>query len=143
MSGIVLLILRFLLVVSLYAFLGWALFTIWRDLQHQSELLAALQPPPVTLQVVDNVTSFHFTIPEVIIGRDPACDCLLEDQTVSIKHTRLSYHQNQWWVEDLNSTNGTFLNQEPITSPVVITNGDQLRCGQVLLTISMGERFSR
>ena len=36
----------------------------------------------------------------------------------------LTYRQSQWWIEDLHSTNGTFLNQEAVLEPVVITDGD-------------------
>ena len=49
MSGAVLLVLRVLLVVLLYAFLGWALYTLWRDLQRQAELRAARQVRPLSL----------------------------------------------------------------------------------------------
>jgi pSer/pThr/pTyr-binding forkhead associated (FHA) protein len=139
MSGQILLVLRILLAASLYTFLGAALFVLWRDLKRQAEILAASQSPPLTLLVKDGPTPFHFTKPEVIIGRDPTCDATLVDQTVSTEHARLSYHHNQWWLEDLQSTNGTFINEEQVTAPLVITTGDLLRCGQVVMSIRVGE----
>jgi pSer/pThr/pTyr-binding forkhead associated (FHA) protein len=143
MSGQLLLVLRILLAVSLYAFLGAALLILWRDLKRQAEILAASQSPPLTLLVKDEQMAFHFTKPEVIIGRDPTCDAALQDKTISTEHARLSYHHNQWWLEDLQSTNGTFLNEEPVSAPIVITTGDQLRCGQVIMSIRVGESTQR
>lgn len=143
MSGIVLLILRLLMAASLYAFLGLALYLLWRDLQQQSTLSKPYQPPALTLirNTDEEPIPYRFTVPEIIIGRDPACDFVLEDSTVSAQHSRLSFRQGHWWVDDLRSTNGTYLNNEPISASLVITNGDEIRCGQVLLTIIVGENL--
>ena len=139
MSGPLILVLRLGLVAALYSFLAWALLTLWRDLKRQSELLVTRRAPPLTLMIEGSGQAYHSIWPVIRIGRDLACDFCLEDKTVSLEHARLSFHQKQWWLEDLGSTNGTFLNQEPVTSPVVVTQGDQLRVGQVTLIISIGE----
>ncbi len=137
MTGTVLLILRILLGVLLYAFLGWALFTLWRDLRRQTALQAERQVRPVSL-TFDGLDKLSFNQPEVIIGRSASCDVILEDKTVSGRHARLAYHHGQWWLEDLGSTNGTFLNGEPVSAAVVLTHGDQLRCGQMAGVIAIG-----
>jgi hypothetical protein len=139
MSGPVLLVLRIILAISLYAFLGLALLTLWLDLRRQGQSLAAHRPPSINLHSQDGELAYHFDRTVVSIGRDLACDCSFQDQTVSAQHARLSYHHNQWWIEDLGSTNGTFLNHEPVASPLVITQGDELRIGQVVLRISLGD----
>lgn len=133
MSGVVLLVLRVLLAVALYAFLAWALVTLWRDLQRQADLQTVRRIPPLKFTLADQEHDQErlFSQPEVIIGRGSNCDLMLDDKTVSGRHARLAYHHGQWWLEDLASTNGTFLNDEPVIIPVVLTNGDQLRCGQV------------
>jgi len=125
----------------LYGFLGLAIYTLLRDLKQQGELLAARQPLPLTLTSMAKVNdvSQHYTKPVVILGREPDCDFPLEDQTVSSQHARLSYHQQQWWLEDLASTNGTFLNGEAVTTPVVITHGDELRLGHMGVRIEIGQ----
>ena len=143
MSGQVLLALRVLLAASLYVFIGAAMLVLWRDLKRQSELLVATQTPPITLLVRNGQVDYYFAKPEVIIGRDPTCDATLADSTVSSEHARLSYHHNQWWAEDLHSTNGTFLNEETVSAPIVITTGDTLRCGQVVVNIQIGKGKSR
>lgn len=141
MSGVVLLILRIGLFLSLYAFLGYALLTIWRDLKRHSELHLSNQNPAIELSSQPDAErrSYRYTIAEVRIGRDPASDCLLDDLTVSSDHACLSFRQGQWWVEDRGSKNGTFLNQEQVSQPLVITTGDKLRFGQVILTVEIGD----
>ena len=141
MSAIILLGLRILLAGLLYGFLGLAIYTLLRDLKQQGELLAARQPPPLTLTslVEASTQSQHYTKPEIILGREPGCDFPLDDQTVSSQHARLSYHHQQWWLEDLASTNGTFLNDEAVTTPVVITHGDELRLGHLGVRIEFGQ----
>jgi pSer/pThr/pTyr-binding forkhead associated (FHA) protein len=142
MSGILILILRIGMAAVLYIFLGWALYILWRDLQERSESLASHQVPPIFVHLDNEAeeAAQRFTRPEVIIGRDPTCDLPLRDETVSVRHARFSYHHHQWWVEDLHSTNGTFINQERLTTPTVIVSSDELRFGQINLTVTMKEK---
>lgn len=139
MTAIFLLVARILMAGLLYGFLGLAIFTLLRDLKQQGELLAARQPPPLTLTSLgeSNASSQRYSRAEVILGREPGCDFPLDDQTVSAQHARLSYHHQQWWLEDLASTNGTYLNDEVVTSPVVITHGDELRLGHIGVKIEI------
>ncbi len=126
----------------LYGFLGLAIYTLLRDLRQQDVLLATRQPPPLTLTSVvePNAISQRYTKWEVILGREPGCDFPLDDQTVSSQHARLSYHHQQWWLEDLASTNGTYLNDEAVITPVVITHGDELRLGHMGVKIEINPR---
>ena len=139
MSGIIFLILRLLLALALFAFLGYVLWTLWRDLGRQDEILESRRLPPMKVSFADGSQRL-FSMREVLIGRDPLCEMVLDDPTVSNRHARLSYHHGQWWLEDLQSTNGTFLNNEPVLAPLVVTSGDVLRCGQVGLTLIPGEQ---
>jgi pSer/pThr/pTyr-binding forkhead associated (FHA) protein len=138
MSGPVVLALRLLLTVSLYAFLIWAFMSLWRDIKLQSSILTARIIPPINLAFSrdDQVQQVRrFVQAEVTIGRDPACECPVDDEAVSGRHARLSYHHNHWWLEDLGSTNGTLLNQEKLTLPTVVISGDEFRCGGTLFSI--------
>jgi len=140
MSGPVLLILRFLLALGLYAFLAWAFLNLWRDIQQQSALLATRRAPPISLTIAsaDRPPQVrHFEQPEITIGRDPACECPMDEDTASARHARFSYHHGQWWLEDLDSTNGTLLNQERLSTPTVVISGDEIGCGKTRLTIAL------
>jgi pSer/pThr/pTyr-binding forkhead associated (FHA) protein len=141
LSGVIVLVLRILLSVALYAFLGWAVYTIYRDLRVQTELLQSRKTPALTLSVTNTLEdqTTLFSVPEVVIGRSPTCNYSIRNETVSSMHARLSYHHNQWWIEDLRSTNGTFLNDERISTPAVVMSGDDLRCGQVNIRIQVDE----
>lgn len=141
MSGVLVLILRVLLAVALYAFLIWAVYTIYRDLRIQAALLQTRKTPSLTLAVTNTLEdqTALFSVPEVVIGRSPACNYNIQNETVSSMHARLSYHHNQWWVEDLRSTNGTFINDERISTPAVVMSGDDLRCGQVNIQIKIDD----
>ncbi len=139
MSGILVLALRFLLAACLYAFLGWALYTIWRELNVHTQHLGSRKVPELTITLLDadNETPRRYIIPDIFIGRDPACECPIAHETISAHHARLNYHHNQWWVEDLASTNGTFINDERVLTPTVLISGDELRCGQFNLLITI------
>lgn len=140
MSGPVFLILRVLLAVSLYAFLAWAFFLLWRDIKQQGSLLSMRKVPPLTLVVTHDDTPpqmRHFTQAEITIGRDPACECPVKDDTISARHARLCYHHGQWWLEDLGSTNGTALNGSRLTTPTVVISDDEISCGNAHLTVMM------
>jgi hypothetical protein len=139
MSGIIVLILRVLLTLSLYAFLGLAIYTIWRELHLSNQLIARQKVPALTITNMEyeESESASFPTPEIIIGRETDADYPIANETVSAQHARLSYHHKQWWVEDLQSTNGTFLNDERVDTPTVIIPGDELRCGKVSLLITI------
>jgi len=138
MTGQVLLVIRLLLTASLFVFLGWVLVILLRGLRDQASLLASRKVPPLSLMV--QITGkppqmMNFSQAEINIGRDPSLECKLDDETVSARHARLSYHHSQWWVEDLTSTNGSQLNDAPLTTPTVIISGDKIQCGKTTLTV--------
>lgn len=147
MTGIIVLILRIFLVASLYGFIGWAVITLWRDLKIQSQSLSSPQIPTLSLARIPSTGEAQpieepkvYNRSEVIVGRSNHCDEIIQDETVSARHARLSYHHNQWWAEDLKSTNGTFLNDMRVIGPTVIVSGDELRCGQISLLIGIEEK---
>ncbi len=130
--------LRVLMAIVLYTFLGWLLWLLWKQLHVQAEQASAKRFPDLILtndQADGQV--YRFNRSEVIIGRQSGSDLRLQDGTISARHTLLSYHDGQWWVEDLQSKNGTFINDEPVAAPVVLAEGDLLRCGGVQLIISI------
>ena len=71
----------------------------------------------------------------VQIGRGPACDLRLEDAYVSNVHARIFPREGGWYVEDLGSTNGTFVNEERIAAPAPVRAGDRVRVGTTLIEL--------
>ena len=133
------LILRILATAALFGFLGVALYTLWRDLRFQSQMVTTRKIPAISLKLANEPedTLKVFTTADVVIGRDASCDFMITDETVSARHARLSYRYLQWWVEDLQSTNGTFLNDEKIETSTIIINGDELRIGQIPVLVEI------
>jgi FHA domain-containing protein len=140
MSGPIVLGLRLLLTLALYAFLGWALWTIWQDLKRFALQASTGRIPAIRLEVRDRnraPVSRTFSQPEITLGRDPACDIPLDEETVSARHARISFHHGQWWIEDMKSTNGTRLNKISLTTATVLTSGDEIKCGKVRMHVSL------
>lgn len=139
MSGVVLLVLRLVMAVALYAFLGWAVYTLWRDMQRQKDIINARKIPEINLRVEmeNQIETYPISAAELVIGRDRTCDLVLDANTVSAEHARFSYHHQNWWIEDLGSRNGTFLNLERISTPSILVTGDELQIGQALIKISI------
>lgn len=139
MLAVIILILRIVLLFALLSFVGWAFFTLWRDLKFQSQSLISQKIPYIAISREHEAAENKqlFTIPELRIGRDPTCEIQLEDETVSNQHARLWFRNKQWWIEDLMSTNGTFLNDEKVETPTILISGDEIRLGKVLLIIDI------
>ncbi len=67
-----------------------------------------------------------------IIGRGKKCDISIGDKYMSAKNTRIFKSSGKFYIEDLDSTNGTFLNGEPIDdSAVELLDGDKISAGRV------------
>ncbi len=74
---------------------------------------------------------------ELTIGRSPGCGVATpEDIYTSTLHARLFRHNDQLWVEDLGSTNGTYVNSERISKAVRLGKGDMLQIGSTVFEVS-------
>lgn len=73
---------------------------------------------------------------QVQIGRSADCQIILDDDYVSTRHARvLADSSGGWYVEDLGSTNGTYVNGQRITVPTTITMADTVRIGRTQLKL--------
>jgi FHA domain-containing protein len=73
---------------------------------------------------------------EVTVGRAGGCGVLLANDTfVSQLHARVFRRDGDIYVEDLGSTNGTYLNKKKVTAPVVVHKGDKIQFGRTTLEI--------
>lgn len=71
----------------------------------------------------------------LIIGRSPASTLVLEDEYASSRHARLAPSNEGWWIEDLGSRNGTFVDDERLSEPRLLKAGDVVRIGQTTLEL--------
>src|ERR1700712_3135912 len=72
----------------------------------------------------------------VDIGREPSLPLHLDEDTqVSRRHARISMQGGQVLVEDLGSTNGTYVNDQPISAPRTLNPGDKVRIGLTVLEL--------
>lgn len=137
--AVIVLIFRILLFLALLSFLGWIVFTMWRELKFQTQLVSTKKIPFISIYRDSDGADARqiFTRSELMIGRDPACDIPLNDDTVSNHHARVWFKNKQWWVEDENSTNGTYLNDERLEIPTILISGDELRIGNIFLLVEI------
>jgi hypothetical protein len=69
----------------------------------------------------------------MVVGRAPECELLLDDTYVSQQHARIFGKNGSWYVEDLGSTNGTFVNEQKLAAPAMVQPGDRIRVGTTVL----------
>ena len=89
--------------------------------------------PTAYLVTGEEDTTAHPIVGETLIGRDPACDLVLSDITVSRRHAAVRQDGNTVVVSDLGSSNGTFVNGEPVGGRRRLRDGDALRIGTTVL----------
>ncbi|WGW11749.1 FHA domain-containing protein [Saxibacter everestensis] len=96
------------------------------------------QLPPNTLVVTEGSLKGAVvalgTVP-ILIGRAPECTLVLSDDFSSSRHARIYPQHGQWFLEDLGSTNGTTLNNTPVTHNVPVAPGVPIRIGQTVLEL--------
>lgn len=72
----------------------------------------------------------------VLVGRGPGCDLVVEDSYVSQRHLRITdAGGDTWWVEDLGSTNGTFIGGERVVAPRLVRRGEPVAIGGVVVEV--------
>jgi pSer/pThr/pTyr-binding forkhead associated (FHA) protein len=134
-----LLVLRLALALVLYGFLAAALIFIWRDLR--SAALDTDVPPQGYLELISEPNPGQiFPLGNLnLFGRAGDNMIVLDEETVSGHHARLSYRGGQWVLEDLGSKNGTSVNELALEDPMVVTFGDEIRLGNVHLALRGGQ----
>ncbi len=107
----------------------------------KTEILAAVPDeapdvvPLLTVETPDGASDVEVSRDMFVIGRAPECDVVLPDQLVSRKHARIEKRADGWYVVDLDSGNGTFLNDERI-SESLLYDGDLVQVGDAAISFA-------
>jgi len=78
---------------------------------------------------------FELALPEIIIGRDGSADVTVPLQAVSRHHAILTREGDGYVIEDMGSSNGTFVNSQKVAGPRPLRNGDQIRLGKAVTLV--------
>ena len=152
MPVLVLDLLKYLFLVVLYIFVFRAVRAVYMELRPAAARRAAparapapspsrsskskSKKSPGRAAVVEGTAykgkSFSLTS-ELTIGRADKCSLVLDDAYVSQMHARIFPRGDQVVVEDLGSTNGTYLNRQRLTSPAELQRGDKVKIGKTVL----------
>ena len=149
MPEIVLDILKFLFIIVLYIFVARAVRAVWAELKpatatpaprgaapapRQKEGRAKKAPRKLAVIEGDQLKGKNFDLTdEIIIGRADKCHIVMDDTYVSQVHARIFSKGDTYMVEDLGSTNGTYLNRRRITSPAELQRGDRVKIGKTVM----------
>ena len=71
---------------------------------------------------------------DLLVGRHPSCDIVLDDLSVSRRHARLRFRDGHWVLQDLQSTNGTLVNRARVVR-CQLQPGDEVHVGTVRLLV--------
>jgi pSer/pThr/pTyr-binding forkhead associated (FHA) protein len=99
------------------------------------------RPPrgtPTQVVIVDGPqTGLSVSLDEVpiLIGRGPDAAIRLDDDYVSTRHARIGSSGDTWYVEDLGSTNGTYIGSQRLTQATAVQLGTQVRVGKTTLEL--------
>jgi hypothetical protein len=131
-------VLRLLFLAGLYLFLWQVVRALLRDLR------AAAREPTRELGRLTVVASPSgepavgavFALDAVtMLGRDVNNAIVIDDEFVSASHAALTYRGRAWYVEDLGSTNGTFVNGSQVDGLSPLAFGDEIQVGQARLRL--------
>ena len=151
MSDPIEVLLQFAFLGVLYLFLLWIAGSALRDLGRPAtepagymdeELDAGARPYSGRLVVERGgglSAGREFGVgPGLVIGRAPGCEIRIEDSYASSRHARLYDRDGQVYVEDMNSTNGTYVSGARVTAQQRLRSGDVIRIGDTELRFESG-----
>jgi pSer/pThr/pTyr-binding forkhead associated (FHA) protein len=96
--------------------------------KHAAPLLRLIAPPELKGRS-------YLLGEEITLGRAAGCQVTIDDTYASQLHARVFLREGKVYVEDLGSTNGTYLNRRKVTGPMVLQRGDRLQIGNTVLEL--------
>jgi FHA domain len=135
--NIVFVILRYVFIGLLFLFLLFLIRAIYRDISAPEALRAPRRkkkdmPHLVVVTADRNIGAKYYLIDDVRIGRAADCHIVLDDTYASQQHARVFDSNGSFHVEDLGSTNGTYVNGRKISYPLELRQGDRIKIGKTV-----------
>ncbi len=132
-------ILKYALVVVIYVFIFSVVKLVYMDIadtrrreKNESDGLGYLKLINLRREVPFKVYESYSVLENTFIGRNKKCDIFIPDPYLSKKHARIFFKDAEFYIEDLDSTNGTTLNGKAIGSrPVKLKDGDKVGIGHL------------
>ncbi|MDO5707081.1 MAG: FHA domain-containing protein [Andreesenia angusta] len=128
-------IFRYIFIVLIYLFMLAIIRMIYLDIRN---LRAVPADSSAYLKLINRKESIPYKIKdeypitgELTIGRVGRNEIILKDPYVSKKHARIFSKGNSYFIEDLNSSNGTFVNNREVVEGTQIIHGDRIKIGQI------------
>lgn len=135
MYNILSLIFKYIFIIIIYLFILSIIRLIYLDIKGIS---TTLMENNTYLKLINRKDSLPFKVKEyypldneVLLGRDNNTEIIIKDPYVSKKHLKIVKDEDSYFLEDLNSANGTYLNEDRIMDVVKLKNGDRIKIGQV------------
>ncbi len=134
--NIVFIIARYVFLAILYIFIILVIRTIYRDLRSpapaQKGRRRRRQPQLVLIEGPKKLGGRLKISTDLTLGRSPMCQVVLDDVYASQKHARIFQEGARILVEDLGSTNGTYLNGRKVNYPTELRKRDQIKIGKTV-----------
>lgn len=135
MFSIVSIIFRYLFILLIYLFMFGIIRMIYLDIKG---IRKRTLETSTYLKLINRRGELPFKVEEsysitssITIGRSNKNDIVIKDPFLSKIHARIEKENNQYFIEDANSSNGTFVNDEQILNSIRLEHGDTIKVGQV------------
>ncbi len=136
MSALLLTLLKLIFVALLFLFLWQIARTITIHLGIKERSSRRRRAREVVIVRSDSQSGLEIPIESVVVmGRSDQADVVLDDSYASEFHLRFSIDDDSLLVQDLGSTNGTYVNGRRITTPVPVTRGDAVQVGKSVMEV--------
>ncbi len=144
-------VLKYIFVTIIYLFIYSIIRLIYLDIRSVDTSVRKREKHVPYLKLINRREDLSFKVKEhyalngvVLLGRSGKNDIVIADPYISGSHARFTPRDGQYYIEDLNSTNGTFVNDTRLKNePKVLRNGDRIQMGQVEFVFVDGSRHKR
>lgn len=135
MFNVLSLIFRYIFILLIYLFMLGIIRMIYLDIKSMG---GSISDSTTYLKLLNRKDTLSFKVKEVYvlekdvtIGRAAQNDIVLRDPYISKNHAKITIDEGEYFLEDLGSANGTFINDTRIFDVVKLRDGDRIRIGQV------------